>query len=65
MTDLSQSIVRAGLKYSVDRGQDIIRVIRVARDGSWADIVVHQVTTGARWSKRMPLPFPESWERVE
>jgi hypothetical protein len=31
-----------------------ITVMRVARDGSWADIMVQQ-HTGAQWTKRQPL----------
>lgn len=34
------------------------RVIRVARDGSWADIRCYQPETGVFWSKRQPLPLP-------
>lgn len=40
-----------------------IIVRRVARDGSWADIRVEQ-HTGARWGKRMRLPFPSAWEKL-
>jgi hypothetical protein len=32
-----------------------IRVKRVARDASWADIQVTQPATGSTWSKRQPL----------
>jgi hypothetical protein len=33
----------------------LIRVTRVAKDGSWADITVS--TWAVQWSKRQPLPF--------
>lgn len=32
-----------------------IRIKRVARDGSWADIQVTQPMTGNTWAKRQPL----------
>lgn len=40
-----------------------IIVTRVARDQSWADIRVEQ-HNGARWGKRMRLPFPSKWSRL-
>lgn len=47
-----------------DRWHATIEVTRVARDGAWADIHVYQGATGSDWTKRQPLPFPFSWERV-
>ena len=39
-----------------------VRVIRVARDASWADI---HCQDGTRfWTKRQPLPFPDSFRPV-
>lgn len=37
-------------------------VIRVARDGTWADMRCWRYTTDSKpWSKRMPLPLPDSF----
>jgi hypothetical protein len=41
-----------------------IEVTRVARDGSWADIVCTP-PAGAPWRKRQQLPMPEHITRVE
>ena len=51
---------RRGYVYKADGA--FVTITRVARDGSWADIVVEQMA-GANWSKRQPLvdgllPFP-------
>lgn len=52
-------------KGHVYRDGDLeIEVMRVARDESWADINVFQMTTNTAWTKRQPLPFPERWIRV-
>ena len=50
---------RRGYVYRTDDGA-MVEIRRVARDGSWADIIV---THGAQWTKRQPLrdgllPFP-------
>lgn len=62
---ISESVV-AGSEWVI--GSEDVYVTRVAVDGSWADIKVFQVPTGAEWSKRMPLRpvfrFPDDWERV-
>jgi hypothetical protein len=38
-----------------------IQITRVARDGSWADLVCY--TWAASWRKRQPLPLPARTER--
>lgn len=42
-----------------------VTVLRVAKDGGWADILVEQLDTRARWTKRQPLPFPADWDALE
>jgi hypothetical protein len=39
-----------------------VLVTRVARDGTWADITA--VSNLTVWTKRQPLPFPDSFKRV-
>ena len=41
-------------------GRNLITVRRVAKDGSWADILVNQSSTGASWTKRQPLTEPRT-----
>lgn len=48
--------VKAGNRYRNNLFEITVR--RVARDGSWADIEVYQLSTGAMWSKRQPLVTP-------
>lgn len=38
-----------------------MEVRRVAKDGSWADIFVHDIRTRASWTKRMKLPLDGRW----
>lgn len=38
-----------------------IEITRVARDGSWADLVCY--TWAASWRKRQPLPLPGGTDR--
>lgn len=39
-----------------------MQVIRVAEDGSWADLYCEVMgTLGLGWTKRIPLPFPDSF----
>lgn len=48
-----------------DGGEKAVQifVIRVGKDGAWADIHCHD---GSRfWSKRQPLPLPSSFRKVE
>lgn len=40
----------------------LVEVIQVARDGSWADILVVPPTAPS-WRKRQPLPLPKSFVR--
>jgi hypothetical protein len=40
-----------------------INVIRVAKDGTWADIHCH--VGESFWTKRQPLPMPEGCIRAE
>lgn len=37
-----------------------VEVVRVASDGTWADIICRQPETGALWRKRQHLPLPVS-----
>lgn len=53
---------RRGYVYKAD-GETYVTITRVARDGSWADVLVAQPNTPASWAKRQPLrdgllPFP-------
>ncbi len=41
---------------------DRITVLRVSKKGEWADILVEQFNTRARWTKRQPVPFPADWD---
>jgi hypothetical protein len=45
-----------------------ITVTRAARDGCWADIrcttVLHRGDDRGTWTKRQPLPLPESFKLV-
>lgn len=43
-------------------GMTRITVLRVSTAGRWADILVEQFATRARWTKRQPLPFPAGWD---
>lgn len=59
-------IPRAGETFVTANG-DRILVRRVARDGTWADVVVTQLH-GASWNKRQPLlcgAFMVPCEKVE
>lgn len=38
-----------------------IRVRRVAKDGTWIDIFVHDTRTRTSWTKRQRLPLPGRW----
>lgn len=38
-----------------------ILIVRTARDGSWADVRVRD-GHGSGWSKRQPVPFPDTWK---
>lgn len=40
-----------------------IRVARVAKDATWADIIVWPAA-GPGWTKRQPLPFPADFVAV-
>lgn len=40
-----------------------IEVVRVSKTKTWADVEVSQ-KSGASWSKRQPMPFPEDWDRL-
>lgn len=45
-----------------------VQVTREAEDGSWADIACQNfgdIGMGTIWTKRMPLPFPESFVKKE
>lgn len=54
MTDWSRTVKpQRGYVYKTDDGARI-SITRVARDGSWADIIVTQ-PNGASWVKRQPL----------
>lgn len=55
------SDVKRGDHFIFSNGAVQIEVTRVAKDGTWADIVCS--TGSARWSKRQPLPMPEGVER--
>lgn len=53
---MTNDLIRAGDVYQTHPdGEHIITVTRVARDQSWADIVVTQKHNGAHWSKRAAL----------
>jgi hypothetical protein len=43
-----------------------VEVLRVARDGSWADIYCNANPDSAAtgWTKRQPLPFPADMKAV-
>lgn len=41
-----------------------VTVRRVAKDGSWVDVFVYDLTTRTSWSKRMPLPLTDAWRVV-
>jgi len=45
-------------------GSVYMDVIRVARDQTWADLSCYQVGTRVTWSKRQPLPFPDTFIKV-
>jgi hypothetical protein len=42
-----------------------VEVRRVAKDGTWADIFVYELTSRTSWTKRQRLPFPSSWRLLE
>lgn len=59
---MSDQGVRKGDHF--DAGILAIEVLRVARNGSWADIRVRQERSAvATWTKRQPMPFPSYWRR--
>ena len=39
-------------------------VYRVSGQGLWVDVKVVQPKTGAKWTKRQPLPLPKNWEPI-
>jgi hypothetical protein len=50
---MSDGILKRGDEFYTETG--IVTVRRVAKDNSWADILVEQGSTGATWTKRQPL----------
>lgn len=44
-------------------GKDL-RILRVARDGTWCDVRVTQAD-GATWTRRQPLPLPHEAEPAQ
>lgn len=46
-----------------DGNNNIAKVFRRSRTGTWVDIVVI-TTTNDVWTKRMPLGIPASWRKL-
>jgi hypothetical protein len=52
---------RAGDEYAFPAAGNVavtMRINRVARDGSWADMTCRGKFTGREWTKRQPTPIP-------
>lgn len=50
---MARTEIKRGQRYYSPTFRNDITVMRVAKDGSWADILV--TATGGEWSKRQPL----------
>jgi plasmid maintenance system antidote protein VapI len=59
---VSDSAIKKGDRF-FSMGCEVM-VYRVSAQGEWADVRVQQPKTGASWTQRQPLPFPEGWEPI-
>jgi hypothetical protein len=67
--------VASGQVWTNGEATNRIMVGSVARDGSWANILIRQIwelweghddtCIEIDWKKRVPLPFPSSWRMLE